>query len=210
MIPWTAAWQASLSFTISQSLLKFVLVILSNHLNSDGSFSSCLQSFPASGSFPMSQFFTSGGQSIRASASVSVLPMNTQSLFPLELTDLISLLFKGLSRALCWRNSWQSIYFRSTPGCIAFPLPYKSSLPSYTSPSHNDHWSFYCFHSFTFSRMSYNWKHTVYSLFNLICFARSEHLPFLRVFLWLSTLILVNEFGRKEPYSHLLNKGSQW
>ena len=98
MIPWTAAWQASLSFTISQSLLKFVLVILSNHLNSVGSFSSCLQSFPASGSFPMSQFFTSGGQSIRASASVSVLPMNTQSLFPLELTDLISLLFKGLSR----------------------------------------------------------------------------------------------------------------
>ena len=59
-------------------------------------FSSCLQSFPASGSFPMSQFFTSGGQSI--GASVSVLPMNTQDWFPLGLTALISLQSKGLSR----------------------------------------------------------------------------------------------------------------
>ena len=54
------------------------------------------QSFPASGSFPMSQFFASGGQSIGASASV--LPMNIQDWFPLELTGLISLLSKGLSR----------------------------------------------------------------------------------------------------------------
>ena len=61
-------------------------------------FSSCLQSFPASGSFPMSQFFASGGQSIGASASASVLPMNIQDWFPLGLTGLISLLFKGLSR----------------------------------------------------------------------------------------------------------------
>ena len=59
-------------------------------------FSSCLQSFPALGSFPMSQFFTSGGQSIGASASV--LPMNTQDLFPLGLTGLISLHSKRLSR----------------------------------------------------------------------------------------------------------------
>ena len=54
-------------------------------------FSSCLQSFPASGSFPMSQFFAWVGQSIGASASASVLPMNIQDWFPLELTDLISL-----------------------------------------------------------------------------------------------------------------------
>ena len=54
-------------------------------------FSSCLQSFPALGSFPVSQFFTSGGQSIRASASASVLPMNIQDWFPLGLTGLISL-----------------------------------------------------------------------------------------------------------------------
>ena len=62
-------------------------------------FSSCLQSFPASGSFPMSQFFTSGGQSIGASASASVLPMNIQDWFPLGLTGWISLQSKGLSKS---------------------------------------------------------------------------------------------------------------
>ena len=61
-------------------------------------FSSHLQSFPASGSFPMSQFFASGGQSIGASASASVLPMNIQDWFPLGLTGWISLQSKGLSR----------------------------------------------------------------------------------------------------------------
>ena len=59
---------------------------------------SCLQSFPASGSFPMSQFFESGGQGIGASASASVLPMHIQGWFPLGLTDLISLQSKGVSR----------------------------------------------------------------------------------------------------------------
>ena len=61
-------------------------------------FSSCLQSFPASGSFPMSQFFTSGGQSIGVSASASVLPVNIQDSFPLGWTGWISLLSRGLSR----------------------------------------------------------------------------------------------------------------
>ena len=61
-------------------------------------FSSCLQSFPASGSFPMSQFFSSGGQSIGASALASVPPMNIQDWFPLELTSWTSLLSKGLLR----------------------------------------------------------------------------------------------------------------
>ena len=60
-------------------------------------FSSCLQTFPASGSFPMSQFFKSGGLSLGASASASVLPMNIQNWFPLGLTGLI-LLSKGLPR----------------------------------------------------------------------------------------------------------------
>ena len=59
---------------------------------------SCLQSFPASGSFLMSQFFASGGQSIGASASASVLPMNIQDWFPLGWTGWTSLLSKGLSR----------------------------------------------------------------------------------------------------------------
>ena len=56
------------------------------------------QSFPASGSFPMTQLFTSDGQSIGASASLSVLPMNIQGWFPLGLTGLISLQSRGLSR----------------------------------------------------------------------------------------------------------------
>ena len=61
-------------------------------------FSSCLQSFPASGSFPRSQLFASGGQSVGVSASASVLPMNTQDWFPLGGTGWISLQSKGLSR----------------------------------------------------------------------------------------------------------------
>ena len=61
-------------------------------------FSSCFQSFPASGSFPMSQFFASGGQSIGVSASASVLPMSIQDWFPSEWTGWISLQSKGLSR----------------------------------------------------------------------------------------------------------------
>ena len=61
-------------------------------------FSSCPQFFPASGSFPRSQFFALGGQSIRVSASASVLPMNIQDWFSLGLTGWISLQSKGLSR----------------------------------------------------------------------------------------------------------------
>ena len=61
-------------------------------------FSSHLQSFPASGSFPKSQFFTLGSQNIGVSASASVLPMNIQDWFPLGWTDWISLQSKGLSR----------------------------------------------------------------------------------------------------------------
>ena len=73
--------QASLSFTISQSLLKLMSiesVMPSSYLILCHPFSSCLQSFPASRSFLMSQLFTSGGQSIGASASASVLPMSIQ------------------------------------------------------------------------------------------------------------------------------------
>ena len=63
-------------------------------------FSSCPQSFPASGSFPMNQLFTSGGQSIGVSASASVLPVNTQDLSPLGWAGWISLQSKGLSRVI--------------------------------------------------------------------------------------------------------------
>ena len=101
--PWTAACQASLSFTISQSLLKLMsieLVIQSTISSSATPFSSCPQSFPESRSIPVNQLFTSGGQSIRVSASASVLLMNIQGWFPLGLPGLISLLSKGLSRVL--------------------------------------------------------------------------------------------------------------
>ena len=98
--PWTPARQASLSFTISLSLLKFMCiesVMPSNYLVLCHPFSSCLQSFPASGSFLMSWLFALGGQSIGASTSASVLPVNIQDWFPLGWTDLISLQSKGLS-----------------------------------------------------------------------------------------------------------------
>ena len=97
--PWTAACQASLSITNSWSLLKCMSIWCHPTISSSiVPFSSCLQSFPASGSFPMSQFFTSGGQSIGASASASVPPMNIQDWFSLGWTGWISLLSKGLSR----------------------------------------------------------------------------------------------------------------
>ena len=89
--PWTAAHQASLSITISWSLLKLLSIELVMHPTISSSvvpFSSCLQSFPASESFPMSPFFTSSGHSIAASASV--LPMNIQDWFSLGWTGLIS------------------------------------------------------------------------------------------------------------------------
>ena len=102
VIPWTAAHQASLSVTDSRSLLKLMcikLVMPYNHIILSGiTFSSCLQYFPASGSFPMSQLFSWGGQSIGVSASASVLPMKTQDWSPLGWTGWISLQSRGLSR----------------------------------------------------------------------------------------------------------------
>ena len=79
-------------------------------------FSSCPQSLPASGSFPMSQFFTSGGQSTGVSASASVLPMNTQDWSPLGWTGWSSLQSKGLKSLLQHHSSkasilWCSVFF---------------------------------------------------------------------------------------------------
>ena len=76
-------------------------------------FSSCLQSFPASGSFQVSQFFASGGQSTGVSASASVLPMNIQDWFPLGWTGWISLQSKGLSRVFS-KTTIQKHQFFST------------------------------------------------------------------------------------------------
>ena len=87
--PWTAACQASMSITNSWSVFKLMFtesVMPSNHLILSFPLLSCLQSFPASGSFLMSQLFSSAGQNIGASASASVLPMNIQDWFPLGWT----------------------------------------------------------------------------------------------------------------------------
>ena len=78
-------------------------------------FSSHVQSFPASGSFPMSQFFVSGGQNIGASASASVLPMNIQDWFPLGWTGWISLLSKGLSRIFSNTTVQKHQFFSTQP-----------------------------------------------------------------------------------------------
>ena len=91
VIPWTATFQAFLSFTNFWSLLKLMsieLLIQPLVISSVVPFSSLLQSFPASGSFPMSQFFTSDGQSIGVSAAASVFPMNS-GLISFRLTGLI-------------------------------------------------------------------------------------------------------------------------
>ena len=123
--PWTAACQDSLSITNSWGFPKLISksVMPSNHLILFVSFSSCHLSFWESGSSPLSQLSTWGGQSIEASASASVLPMNIQGWFPLELTGLIPWKPNGLSRVLSnttvkkhqffgaqpslWSNSWQ-------------------------------------------------------------------------------------------------------
>ena len=98
---WTAARQTSLSITNSWNLLKLMSiesVMPSNHLILCHPLLLLPSIFQSSGSFPINQFFTSDGQSIRVSASASVLPMNIQDWFPLGLTGLISLQPKRLSR----------------------------------------------------------------------------------------------------------------
>ena len=84
-------------------------------------FSFCLQSFPAWGSFPISQFFTSGGQSIGASASAPVLPMNIQGWCPLGLICLMSIQSKGLSRVFSSTSLLQHHQFKSI-NSLAFCL----------------------------------------------------------------------------------------
>ena len=115
--------QAFLSFSISWSLLKLMSIELLTVSSSAAPFFFYPQFFPVSGSFPMSWLFASGGQSTRVSDSASVLPMNIQGWFPLELTGLISSLSKGLSRVF----SSTTILKASILQCSAFfilQLPY--------------------------------------------------------------------------------------
>ena len=128
MTPWIAARQASLSITNSWSSLKLMSRVHSNlcplsrwcHPAISSSvipFCSCPQSFPESGSFPMSQLFTWDGQSIGDSASTSVLPVNTQGWSPLGWTGWISLPVQGTFKSLLQHHSskasilWHSAFF---------------------------------------------------------------------------------------------------
>ena len=91
-------------------------------------FSSCLQSFTASGSFPVSQFFTSGGQSIGVSASASILSMNIQDWFPLELTSYDLLAVQGTLRSLLQHHSSKtSILWHSALFIVKFSHPYMNT-----------------------------------------------------------------------------------
>ena len=96
-------------------------------------FSSCLQSFPASGSFAMSWLFSSDGQSIGASALASVLHMNIQDWFPLGLTGLISLKSKGLSGVFCNTIVQKHLFFGAQPSLW------------YNPHIHNDYWKNHSF-----------------------------------------------------------------
>ena len=128
--PWTAARQASLSITNCQSLLKPMCIESVIHPTISSSvipFSSCPQSFPVSGSFPMSQLFASDSQSIGVSASTSVLPMNTQDWSPLGWTGLISLLSKGVSRVFSNTTGQKHQFF----GAQLFYSPTLTSIHDY-------------------------------------------------------------------------------
>ena len=115
---WTAAHEASLSHHLpgvcpsSCPLNRWCHPTISS---SDAIFSFCLKSFPASRSFPVSWLFTSGGQSIGASASASVLPMNIQGRFPFGLTGLISLQSKGSLRVFSSTPVWKHQFFSTHP-----------------------------------------------------------------------------------------------
>ena len=105
--PWTAARQASLSITQRSNSCPSSQWCYPTISSSVVPFSTCLQSFPASGSFPMSQFFASSGQSIGLSASASVLPMNIQDWFPLGLTGWISLQSRDSTYWLVLGGFWR-------------------------------------------------------------------------------------------------------
>ena len=94
------------------------------------SFSSCLQSFPASGSFQMSQFFTPGSQSTGASASATVLPMNIQDWFPFGWIGWISLQSKGLSRLFFWKVTSCRLW------CSDFGAPWNKGCQIYLPRSY--------------------------------------------------------------------------
>ena len=134
---WAATCQAQLSFTISRGLLKLMSIkseMLSNHLILCHSLLILTSIFPNLRFFPLSQLFTSGSQSIGASASASILSVTIQSWFPLVLTGLISLLSKGLSRVFSSPTIFESI------NSLALSLLHGPTLTSV-----HDYWKNYSF-----------------------------------------------------------------
>ena len=132
---WTAARQASLSIPAPGACSNSCPSSQWCHPTISSSvvcFSSCLQSCLASGSFPMSQLFASAGQSVGASASASVLPMNIQDLFPLGWTGWISLQSKGLSRVFSNTTVQKSISSLGLSFCCGPSLTsYRCEISSY-------------------------------------------------------------------------------
>ena len=133
-IPWTAACQASLSFTISQSLLRFMSiesVMLSNHVILCHPLLLLPSIFPSIRVFLFAdakrQFFASAGQSIGASASASVLPMNIQDWFTLRLTGLISLPSKWLSIVFSSTTVWKYQFLGSQFSLCSNSHPYMTT-----------------------------------------------------------------------------------
>ena len=127
--PWTEAQQASLSLTISKVCPNSCPLHWWCHpaiSSSDTLFSLCPPSFPASGTFPVSQVFPSDNQNTGVSTSASVFPTSIQGWFPLRLTGLISLPFKGLSEVFSSTTVRRHQFF--------------SAPPSWQSSSHNHTW----------------------------------------------------------------------
>ena len=144
--PWTAAHQASLSFNISQSLLKCVpinSVMPFTNSSSVAHFSSSL-SFPAVGSFLMSQLFASDGQNVGVSASASVLQVNIQGWFPLGLIGLISLPSRGTLKSLPHHHSlkasvlWLSAAFMVQLSQLYMTTGKTTGLKEWCSPTWRD------------------------------------------------------------------------
>ena len=116
--PWTRACQPSLSFIISWSFLKFIsidLVMPSKHLNLCHLLLLLPSIFPSIRLFPMNWLFTSGGQSVGASVSVALLPVNIQGWFALGWTGFISLLSRGLSRVFSSATFWKHQFLSAQP-----------------------------------------------------------------------------------------------
>ena len=128
-VPWTAARQASVFNCLgicsnSCPLSRWYYPAVSSSI---APFSSCPQSFPASGSFSGSHLFASGGQNFGASSSPSVLPINIQYWFPSGLTGLISLLSKGLSTVFSSTTVWKHQFFGTQPSLQSNSHPYMTT-----------------------------------------------------------------------------------